>query len=273
MAFKDKRISLEGFGFKGILILLFTSLAVTTSAQISNGTVKPEETKEKEKAEKEKKEKPVQTASTFSEDSLTGSDVYIGGLFQYSYRSFDDQSSTNIYKEWEEQTFSLNGGFNMGLIMKLTNHIHLDVGVSYFGYGENYFYDDSLTDSTFTYHNTYRQIALPVRLRYSYGTKWQVFGFAGLAPSNILSIRNTSVYTTATGGELNPVFTVEKNEFATFNIMASAGFGVQYNIRHVGFTLYPEYRRNLMNTYSNKTIPMSHKMYGIGINAAMVFRF
>jgi hypothetical protein len=271
MIFKDKRISVQDFGIKSILTLLLIVTALSGSAQITNGTINPEE--DKTKAEKKEKKEKTENTGTFSEDSLTGSDFYIGGLFQYTYRSFEDQSVSNFYREWEPQTSSWNGGFNTGLIMKLTEHFHLDIGFSYYGTGENYFFEDSLTDSTFTYRNTYRQMALPVRLRFSYGNTWQVFGFAGIAPLNILSIRTTSSYRTAAGAEMNPVFEVEKDGFATFNLMTSVGFGVQYNIRHVGFTLYPEYRRNLMNTYSTKTIPMDHKMYGIGINAAMVFRF
>ncbi|MBI3136843.1 MAG: outer membrane beta-barrel protein [Bacteroidetes bacterium] len=270
MVFKDKRILSDGFGFKAVLAFLLVLVSVMASSQITNGNVNPDETGTTDK--KEKKEK-TETASSFSEDSLTGSDFYIGGLFQYTYRSFEDQSTAHYYQDWESQTSSYNGGFNLGLVMKLTGHLHLDIGFSYYGNGENYTFEDSLTDSTFTYQNTYRQMALPVRLRYSYGQKLQVFGFAGLAPLNILNIHYESSYTTAEGTKVDRELQVEKDGFATFNLMITAGMGIQYNIKHVGFTLYPEFRRHLLNTYSTKTISMDHKMYSVGINAGLVLRF
>lgn len=250
------------------LYFSFVMVAITPSwSQISTGTVNPEETKPDPKEKKEKKEK------VFSEDSLLGNDFYIGGLFQYSYRTFEDQSSNGFYKEWEDQTSSYNGGFNAGVVMKLTKSIHLDIGFNYFATGENYTYADTASDSTFTYRNTYKQMALPVKLRYVYGDKWQVFGFAGLAPLNILTVVYESNYTTAEGVEVERDPDENKDGFATFNLMASAGLGFQYNVRHIGFVIYLEYRRHLLNTYSTKTISMNHKMYGIGINAALVLRF
>lgn len=267
MTLKDTLNSFEGSARVMILSAFFMALASVSYSQITNGNVNPDQEKGKEKTEKEK------TPTSFSEDSLTGSDFYIGGLFQYSYRSFEDQSSAHYYREWESQTAALGGGFNAGLIMKLTPHVHLDIGFSYFTNGEKYAYQDSLTDSTYNYQNTYRQLALPVKLRYSYGQKWQVFAFAGAAPMNIVNIFYQSDYTTATGEKVVRDPQVQKDGFATFNLMALAGFGIQYNVRHLGFTLYPEYRRHLLNTYSTKTISMDHKMYGIGVNAALVLRF
>ena len=255
---------------KVLFVWSFVSVTFNTEAQITNGNVNPENTVDTTKKVKTEK---VKVDKTFSKDSLTGTNFYLTGLYQYTYRTFVDGSSFGVYKEWENQTSGFSGGADMGLIMELSKYFHLDIGISYFGNSENYSYQDSLTDSTYTYKNTYSQVAIPLRLRFVYGEKLQVFAFAGLAPLNILNIRTKSSYMTADSIAVTRDLDIVKDGFATFNLMLTAGFGLCYNVKYVGFTIYPEFRRNLINTYSTKTIPMTHKIYGIGINAGLVFHF
>jgi len=252
---------------KVLFALCFIIAGFNSSAQITNGNVDPEKKDTIVKKIKPEKE------SSFSEDSLTGTNFYLTGLFQYSDRTFVDGSSNGFYKEWENQTSGFNSGINAGLIMELSKHVHLDIGISYFGHSENYSFKDSLTDSSFTYKNTYMQVGLPVRLRFVYGEKLQFFAFAGIAPLNILNIRYNSNYITEDSIAVVRDQEILKSGFASFNLMLSAGFGLCYNVKYVGFTIYPEFRRNLLNTYSTKTISMNHKMYAFGVNVGMVFRF
>lgn len=253
------------------LILLFVAAQLVSSdlrAQITSGTVNPDETTEEEK--KPKKEKSTDE----NLDSLTGTNFYFSGLFQYGYRTFEDNSPTGtFYSEWQNQTHAYSGGASMGILMELSDFVHLDIGVSYFGHGENYTYQDSLTDSSYTYKNNYMQFAIPMRIRFVYGNKLQVFAFAGLAPLNILKIKYESSYKTAEGANVERDPEIKTDGFATFNLMLSAGLGITYNLNRVAFFLAPEYRRHLINTYSTKTIGMTHKMYGIGINAGLVLKF
>jgi hypothetical protein len=267
MTTKDIFFSMLRFLSLLLLFVFVHSFVSNGLAQISNGNVNPDEKKEETK--KEKKEKPA-----FEPDSLTGTNFYLSGLYQYSYRSFADNSpNQDYYADWQQQTFAYNGGVNAGIIMELSDLIHLDIGLSYFGHSENYSYKDSLTDSTFAYKNTYIQIALPVRVRVVYGDKFQVYGFAGFAPLNILKIKYASNYTTENGIEIERDEEIKTDGFSTFNLMLTAGFGLSYNLNRIGFFLSPEYRRNLLNTYSDKIIPMDHKMYSVGINAGIVLKF
>lgn len=250
--------------------MLFSASISNLYGQINNGRVGPDTTSS---VENSKKEKEIKAPKPESNDSLTGTNFYITGLYQYTYRVFEDQSATHHYREWESQTSSYNGGASAGVVMEMSKYLHLDIGLSYFGNSEEYTYSDSLTDSTYSYRNTYMQLAIPLRVRFVYGDKLQFFAFAGIAPLNILRLRYESDYTKADGTHV--VRDPEKfsDTFAQFNLMVTAGIGIQYNFRYVGFTLYPEYRRHLLNTYSNKTVSMSHKMYGIGLNFGMVLRF
>jgi hypothetical protein len=233
-------------------------------AQITDGTVDPD---------KKVRLTKVERNAAFESDTLEGINFFMTGLYQYSYRDFEDGSGFDYYEELEDQTATYNGGVSMGLMMELTKNFHVEIGMSYFGNGERHVYRDSLTDSSFTYQNTYVQLALPFRLRYVYGDQWQVFGFAGLAPLNILNVRYESSYVTEIGTPVERDPEKITQGFATFNLMLSAGIGVCYNVRYVGFMIYPEYRRHLLNTYSTKTISIDHKMYGIGVNAGFLFRF
>lgn len=253
-----------------LFLCCFAIFFQTSFAQITNGNVNPEETVDTTKKVKPPK---VKKDTTFSEDSLTGTNFYITGLFQYSHRTFEDGSSFEFYKDWENQTSGYNSGVNVGLIMEMSKYFHLDIGVSYFGNSEHYTYQDSLTDSSYTYKNTYMQAAVPVRLRFVYGEKLQFFAFAGLAPLNILNIRYQSSYLTADSISVERELDVQKDGFTAFNLMFTGGVGITYNVKSIGFTIYPEVRRNLLNTYANKTLPMTHKLYGIGINAGLVLRF
>lgn len=247
------------------MLLLFFLFSNGLSAQISDGTVKPDDKKTK----RTRAEKDV----AFEQDSLTGTNFYLSGIYQYSHRTFEDQSGFDFYEDWEDQTSDYNYGGSMGLLMDLAPHFQLDIGVTYFGHSENHVWADSLTDSTYTYQNTYLQMAVPLRLRYVYGEKWQIFGFAGIAPLNIMKLRYESSYTTADGLPVDRETEIRRDGFATFNLMISTGLGLCYNIRYVGFTIYPEFRRHLFNTYSTKTISVDHKMYSIGVNAGIVLHF
>ncbi|MBK9593125.1 MAG: outer membrane beta-barrel protein [Crocinitomicaceae bacterium] len=267
MTIKDIFFSTVRFLSILILFVFIHSAASNGLAQITSGNVNPEEKKQDTK--KEKKEKPASEP-----DSLTGTNFYLSGLYQYSYRSFEDNSPTkDYYAEWQQHTAAYNGGVSAGVIMELSKLIHLDIGITYFGHSEKYSYQDSLTDSTFSYKNTYAQIALPLRLRVVYGDKFQVYGFAGVAPLNILKLKYESSYTTENGIAVEREDEIKTDGFSTFNLMLTAGFGLNYNLNRIGFFLAPEYRRHLLNTYSDKIISMDHRMYSIGINAGMILKF
>lgn len=234
-------------------------------SQITSGSVEPE----KNKKEKESKEK-----IDASKDSLTGTNFYFGGIYHYTYRKFEDQSpSGNYYSEISAQENGFSGGFNAGLIVDFNDWLKMDIGITYFGHAEKYFYQDSLTDSTYNYRNSYQQIGIPLRLRLSYGEKFQIYGSVGITPVNIVKLRKDAGYsdTSGTAFELERVFTTDG--FDAFNLMLSAGIGFVYQMRQVGFYIAPEYRRHLLNTYQSKVIGMNHKMFSMAVNVGMILKF
>lgn len=246
--------------YKNIALICSVFFASFSFAQISGGKM------EEVKNEKEKE-------TSFNTDSLTGSSVHFTGFIQQSFRDFEDNSVYNKHVLLKDETPLTAGGISLTFVIPLIKNIGLGLGITYFNHGEQYNYTDAASDSTFFYSNSYHQVGIPLSLRYTYGNKLQVFGFAGITPINILKIQYKNTYKTAEGAEfIHPTKTL-KNDFTSFNIMASAGVGVTYYLKQFGFTLYPEYRRHLMNTYSEDSFKRKHYMYGFALNAGFSVRF
>lgn len=250
-----------------VCILHFLFLINVGFAQITSGNIDPEKETEKIKEKKIKEEKEPLL------DSLQGNSFYLSGMGQYTYRTLQDLTATKVYSDWEKQQPIFTGATNIGLIMKMSNHFSVDIGLSYFGAGEQYTFNDSISDSSFYYKNTYRQLALPLKVRYSTGDKFQFFAFAGIAPLNILNIRYKSNFVRENGAEVDVELQIKKDQFSAFNVMATVGFGINYNLKYIGFTLYPEFRRNLLNTYPNNVLALKHNLYSFGVNAGFLVHF
>lgn len=259
--------------FKYLLlgVLFFSGLSVT--AQISGGEVKPKkEKKEKKKEAKAKEDEYQRTLPPFDYENLTGSTYYISVLGQYSYRDFQDNSVYSFHAKKLDEKSWYAPGITLGTVMELGGNFGLEAGLSFFGHGEQYFYEDPNSDSTYFYSNMYVQAGIPLKLRYTYGQDFQVFGFAGIMPLNILNIRNRTDFRTAEGIETEEVFQKIKQGFNPFNIMVSGGLGLNYYVKYFGLTLNVEYRRHLGNTYSGDTFKRVHHMYGIGVNLGLTYR-
>ena len=206
-------------------------------------------------------------------DSLTGTTYYLTGLFNYGHRKFEDNSVYGSYADWNSQEADITGGGTIGLLMSLDKGSSLDFGLTYFGHKEKFNFSDTLSDSTFYFANNYVQIGVPLKLRYTYGDKFQLFGFVGLTPLNILKVRYNNKYTRQDGVMIENQVEIIKEKLSIFNVMATAGFGITYNLDWIGFTLYPEFRQHLINSYDPKQRPIVHKMYGLAVNAGITLRF
>lgn len=259
---KRNYIKLFRRAFLSVLMLFFISSHA--NAQIVSGD--GGEIKENEKSKKPKREK-------MNRDSLTGTTYYLTGLYTYAYRKFTDNSVYGSYTNLEDQKPDHSGGATFGLLMPISNSFSLDLGMTYFAHKEKYNYIHPTTDSTYSFSNGFMQIGIPIKLRYTYGEKLQVFGFLGVTPLNLLNIRFKESYTTHAGDAVVRDVVLIKDKLSTFNLMATAGFGITYNTDWIGFTLYPEYRQHLMNTYNLKASPFGHIQYALGVNLGMTLRF
>ena len=248
---------------KLVLVFATFSIVLTTQAQIVS-----ENDSSDDKKEKVKKEPKVKS----QRDSLTGTTYYLTGLYNYGHRKFADNSPYGSYEDWKSQKADYSGGATFGLFLPINNWLTLDMGISYFGQKEKYDFDDPDTDSAYSFQNTYMQVGIPLKLRYTYGDKFQVFGFAGVTAVNILNIRFNENYTKYNGEQVTKETVLDKEKLAIFNVFGTAGVGVTYNFDWIGITFYPEYRHYFFETY-DQSKPISHKMYGLGLNLGFTLRF
>src|SRR5690606_34531142 len=174
-----------------MLFMMFTVVS-TSQAQIVSGEEQNDDKKKEEKKDRAPREK-------MNRDSLSGTTYYLTGLFEYGHRRFEDRSIAQSYGEWNELTPDYTGGVSFGLFLPVAKSLDLDLGFSFFGHKEQFNYAHPDSDSTFFYSNNYMQIGIPVKLRYTYGKKFQIFGFAGATLTNILNIRYNESYTRADG--------------------------------------------------------------------------
>lgn len=256
------------FFVSSLKLVLFVLLFSTESfSQITNENKEPA----KQEEQKEKKEKKEKTEKVVS-DSLSGTTYYLNWTGIQGFRNFEDLSVFGSFTKWNDQTPLFTQGINFGVIMPLTNNLSLDLGAAYFNHGEQYNYDDPDTDSSYSYLTKYQNLGVPLKLRFTYGDKLQFFAFAGIAPMNIIKRKRTIEYTSAVGARSELPEEIEES-VSGFNLMASGGIGVNYYLNRVGFTLYPEYRYHILNTYENSNIPLKHNMYGLGVNAGILLVF
>ena len=249
------------------LLFIMMLFLIPSQAQIVTG----EEEDKDEEEKKEKKEKAPR--EKMNRDSLSGTTYYLTGLFNYGHRRFEDKSIAQSYTQWNDVTADYSGGFNFGVFLPVGKNLDLDLGFTFFGQKEQYNYSHPTGDSTFHYSNNYMQIGVPVRLRYTYGSKFQVFGYAGLTPINTINIRYRENYTRADGATIEGDPEVIKDaKLSIFNLIGTVGLGITYNFDWIGITLYPEYRQYFFNTYDSQ-VPVNHKMYGLGVNAGFTLRF
>jgi hypothetical protein len=235
------------------------------SVQFASGQIVGSDIEEGEKEEKIEKDK-------VDRDSLMGTTFYLTGLYNYSFRKFEDNSVYGSFSSWEDQTADRAKGLTVGVFLPIVGDLSMDIGLTYFGHKEKYDFEDENSDSTYHYSQSYMQLGVPIKLRYTYGDEFQIFGFAGVTPLNILNVRYKANYTTAIGTAVDSDLVLIKDKLSIFNIMGNVGMGITYNMDWVGITVYPEYRHHFLNSY-DKQKPIVHKMYGFGINAGLTLRF
>ncbi|MFK8044331.1 MAG: outer membrane beta-barrel protein [Crocinitomicaceae bacterium] len=206
-----------------------------------------------------------------SELEETKSTLYFSGQVFNAHRTFSDLSNNMRYDSALTQQPTITGGFETGVHMTLSNHFYLGVGANYFGGGESWTYSDSLSDSTYSYVNKFRQIAVPIRLNFHFGNAFKGYGFVGAIPSSILTRRFESSFTNAGGVETeNDIVSSEEN-INSFQFIGSVGAGFSYSFEDVGFFAQLEYRHYFTNTYTG--LFLTHNQTLLGGSVGLTYSF
>ncbi|MFK8038187.1 MAG: hypothetical protein AB8B74_07865 [Crocinitomicaceae bacterium] len=206
-----------------------------------------------------------------SNDSLNRTNIYISGQFFNAYRSFEDLSASNSYSNRISEESISTGGVELGSYIKLNDKFDLGIGVSFFGGGEQWSYFDSISDSSFMYVNKYRQIAVPFRLHFHLGDELRWVTFLGVIPSSILGRRYESSYTNDEGILTENEIETFQDNLNSFQLAATVGTGVSYQLGNASVFLLGEYRYHFTNTYTG--LFLNHQQKLIGGSLGMTFSF
>lgn len=250
-----------------------------------------EEKKEKEKNQKkEKKEKEKNEPKTVvingeeyevvkkkeaSEDTSNDETVfeiqdqiiYAHLIPSHVYRNFVPGNYPS-YREDEVPGFKLS--YMLGLRNKITKHFILDIGFAFYVNGENYFYEDDQIDSSVFITRNHHQLAVPIKLGYTFNVKGvDVFFSGGVAPSMLVNQVEKSEINVANQEPMIDRF-VNKNNLNQFNMTLLGGVGVQYNFsENWGLQLMPEFRYNLFPSDINKSF--EHRSWAVGFHVGLTF--
>ena len=153
--------------------------------------------------------------------------------------------------------------FAIGLRNKIKNNLYWEGGIAYIKNGEQY--EFSGTDTLHQYTNTYAFIAMPLKIGYSYGTKYRVLASAGIVPQmfmryysevkDIDSNDKETITETSTNSGYNPF---------VLSFVANLGGQIQLSDAF-GLFVTGEYRQQLSSTFMN-TSPYIHKGKALGFN-------
>lgn len=209
--------------------------------------------------------------------NLTETDTVEGNTFYFhisrlsSFRKFEDLSAYSSYSKRLNEKSIITGGFEIGSELVLSDNFYLTIGGRFFSGGEQYQYNDSLTDSTFSYVNKYRQIGVPLKLNFEFGKKLKPFMFAGITPSSILGKQVKSVYTNQLGKEIENDSEFTNDYISPFQLVGSVGLGLKYQFPTFGMYTFYAYQKHFTETYSG--LFYSHKMINSSINLGFNIRF
>lgn len=205
-------------------------------------------------------------------DSIeTKSNFYVSAQFFNATRQIEDLSSSQRFDSLSFEEPINTQGFEIGTIITLSKRLQLGVGLNLFSGGETWSFADSLSDSSFTYTNKYRQMGVPLRLSLFFGNKLKYYGFLGLIPSTILNRRYESSFTRAEGFEVENDVERTNDDINSFQLIGTAGAGLSYQLGPASIFAQVEIRQHLTNTYTG--IFLNHTQRLVGGSVGLTFNF
>ena len=245
------KANLTDFIYGGLLLL--TCLIISPlKAQIISNTPTPEDKKE------EITNRPEKTAPSDTE-------IYVGISPMYTFRTlvtneglFGEEvgDRENEFGEWVSS-------YGVGLRSGISKHFLLDFGLGVARNREAFSIDEP--DSLFQYSSTYRHIAIPIQIGYTYGQEISFFTSIGVMPKAFLSQRKDILYRDEAGFDVDEKEII-KDEYQQFLVDAIGRIGFRFQANNnYGFYLMGEGFYQLTNNYTNQG-PFVRKPYGVGLS-------
>ncbi|MDX1652023.1 MAG: hypothetical protein R3277_06000 [Brumimicrobium sp.] len=195
----------------------------------------------------------------------SGLEIYFGISPAYTYRTLEEREGIfgkdPAYRTAE--TGEWVSSFSGGIRNELNKHLFFEVGVGYFR--NRVSYDFKEPDSVFSYIHTYRHIAFPVRIAYTYGKDVSLYGALGVIPKAFIGMKEE-----LTTLDISNKETTEERIFREgYNLIlldavASLGTRIKFN-RNYGIFALIEARTQLTDNF-DKQSPFVRRPYALGFN-------
>jgi hypothetical protein len=213
----------------------------------------------------------VNSQITFTEkdekDSMNRNQAYVFLNQTNSFRSLipnEDFIPGNLGEKKYEKVLKTYS-FGLGLKGFLHKNVIWDAGLMYLQNGEQYEFNSITSDSSFSYQNYYKYIAMPVKINFTVGHKVRVFGGVGLVPQLFLNYRQNQQWETTLGSrESNKI--ESKDGFNTFIASVAYNLGISLHSKNgYGLFISGDYRAQIQNGF-NKLSYFKHKSSGTGFS-------
>ncbi len=165
--------------------------------------------------------------------------------------------------EREFETEANHWNFTLGISLPIQKFIYFDGGMTFLRNGEEYTWQSSENDSSFSYQTTYSYISMPLQLKIQGGNVLKYFLALGLQPQLLQSYRKNQQWTNEVNTKYSETIKISDdcNSFA-LSLISSAGIELAMS-KYYGIKLSMQYRKQLSNTYL-KTADYIHRARGFG---------
>lgn len=198
------------------------------------------------------------------------SEFYFGIQPMYTFRTLKTNEGLfgKPLGDKEEEFGDWVSSYGLGVRTTLNHNFILDIGVGVSRNRESFSIDRP--DSLFQYSNTYRHIAMPIRIGYNYGKDLAFFAAVGLMPKAFLSERRDIFYRDNQGFDVEEK-ELFKNNYQQFLVDAIASVGIRLSTdQNFGFFLMAEGAYQLTNNYT-KQGPFIRNSFGVGLSVGFQF--
>ena len=165
--------------------------------------------------------------------------------------------------EREFETSYVRWSFTLGMSVPLSKALYFDGGMSYLQNGEQYSWESSENDSTFSYQTSYSYISMPLQLKIQGGLRLKYFVASGLQPQLFQSFRQKQQWTNDVNTKYSATLK-DNSDLNSFVIswITTAGLALEIS-KLYGIRISAQYRNQLNSSYL-KTGDYIHKANGLG---------
>lgn len=154
--------------------------------------------------------------------------------------------------------------FILGISIPIQKVFYFDGGISYVKNGEQYTWQSSINDSSFSYQTSYSYISMPLQFKIQNGNKFKYFLSSGIQMQLLQFFRMNQQWTNDVNTKYSETLKIN-NDCNSFVLswISSVGFELAMS-KYYGIKLSMQYRKQLSNSYI-KTADYIHRSKGFGV--------